>query len=549
MSVHAGTLPSLLAAACALALLAGPAADAQPTIRSLAVSATEVAELPGSDDLLVVTDDGTGAWLRLLDPVTGAEERALELPGPVARLSVSGTGVALAVADDGSTAFVALDDPAVIQVDLAAWAVTRSIPLPRRTAADNIARWVGVPPGRPTTVVVALHTPLRSPQYGGLMVFEDGAALPDALPDHSGPALLQFSPDGSTLYGVGGTSNSSPLYVVSLDADGVEEVDQAPFVWEPFTNHLLLADGRLVSDELAVVETAPLERVGVLPSPDPGFGNYTVRGMVAGRAADLVVLLTRSTADAFWTDDRSLAVRLPIPDGLGSLVGPSTGTARWGDAGLAVATGEALLLVESPLFSTAFASLDAPEAVDFPEGETQRSLRFWIRNRGNVAATIDDFVVEGPFEAVPAASTIGPRDSVAVDVTLVGDIDGTYFGTLTAETAQAEAVVDSVTVRLSGRVATPLGGGPGALAFGLGAPAPSPTAGAARLPYRVEEAGRVRLALYDVTGRRVRTVVDRELGPGAYEATVDVGGLPAAVYVCRLVSGSRVATQRLVVAR
>jgi hypothetical protein len=58
----------------------------------------------------------------------------------------------------------------------------------------------------------------------------------------------------------------------------------------------------------------------------------------------------------------------------------------------------------------------------------------------------------------------------------------------------------------------------------------------------------VRLRLYDVLGRRVRTV-RAEAEPGRHEHTLDVTGLSSGVYVLRLQAGGQTKTRKLTVVR
>ena len=77
---------------------------------------------------------------------------------------------------------------------------------------------------------------------------------------------------------------------------------------------------------------------------------------------------------------------------------------------------------------------------------------------------------------------------------------------------------------------------------------PNPTRGAATFGFALAEDAEVSLALYDVRGRTVATVIDGALRAGAH--TVDVSeSLSPGVYMWRLVAGDRVETGRLTVVR
>ena len=92
-----------------------------------------------------------------------------------------------------------------------------------------------------------------------------------------------------------------------------------------------------------------------------------------------------------------------------------------------------------------------------------------------------------------------------------------------------------------------------AIAFGV-RPLPNPTRGATDFVVRVPEGGAARLAIYDVSGRRLATVLDREIEAGVRHVSWsgrDDGGRAVAsgVYHYRLTVGARQAHGTLIVAR
>ncbi len=95
-------------------------------------------------------------------------------------------------------------------------------------------------------------------------------------------------------------------------------------------------------------------------------------------------------------------------------------------------------------------------------------------------------------------------------------------------------------------------GGPPMLAHVALEPArPNPSRGETALRFGLPRAGRARLELLDVTGRRVRTLVDGEFGAGPHEAawdgTDDRGAaLPAGLYWARVQALGESAVRRLV---
>jgi subtilisin-like proprotein convertase family protein len=87
--------------------------------------------------------------------------------------------------------------------------------------------------------------------------------------------------------------------------------------------------------------------------------------------------------------------------------------------------------------------------------------------------------------------------------------------------------------------------------FGLAAPRPNPFDASSELSFSLARAARTQLEIIDVTGRRVATLVDAELGAGPHSFSWngrDTGGqaVAAGTYFVRLVSGGQVDLQRVV---
>lgn len=78
---------------------------------------------------------------------------------------------------------------------------------------------------------------------------------------------------------------------------------------------------------------------------------------------------------------------------------------------------------------------------------------------------------------------------------------------------------------------------------------PNPFNPSTSIAFTIPTADHVRLTVYDLLGREVATLVDRQMGPGAYEATFDAAGLPSGMYLYRLASGSFVRTMKLSVVK
>jgi hypothetical protein len=75
---------------------------------------------------------------------------------------------------------------------------------------------------------------------------------------------------------------------------------------------------------------------------------------------------------------------------------------------------------------------------------------------------------------------------------------------------------------------------------------PNPFNPTTTISYTLENAGKVELAVYDLTGSLVTTLVDGYRSVGTHEVTFDATGLASGVYVYNLTSGSSVATGKMI---
>lgn len=79
---------------------------------------------------------------------------------------------------------------------------------------------------------------------------------------------------------------------------------------------------------------------------------------------------------------------------------------------------------------------------------------------------------------------------------------------------------------------------------------PNPAQGPIELTFELAEAGSVELAVYDLLGRRMASVLEGTVYlPGVHEVTLDASAWAPGVYLIRLVASGEPATQRLTVVR
>ena len=76
---------------------------------------------------------------------------------------------------------------------------------------------------------------------------------------------------------------------------------------------------------------------------------------------------------------------------------------------------------------------------------------------------------------------------------------------------------------------------------------PNPFNPATTIRYSLAESGHVRLAVYDVLGRRVETLIDEKQNTGVHEIQFDAGALASGVYFYRIEAGTFIQTRNMVV--
>jgi hypothetical protein len=77
---------------------------------------------------------------------------------------------------------------------------------------------------------------------------------------------------------------------------------------------------------------------------------------------------------------------------------------------------------------------------------------------------------------------------------------------------------------------------------------PNPFRGATTIPFQIADAGPVRVAVFDIIGRRISEILNETLRPGAHRVTWDAGSVSSGVY--RILLETRTsAASRLVVIR
>lgn len=78
---------------------------------------------------------------------------------------------------------------------------------------------------------------------------------------------------------------------------------------------------------------------------------------------------------------------------------------------------------------------------------------------------------------------------------------------------------------------------------------PNPFNPATRLTFGLPEEGKVSLSIYDLSGRLVETLVNRDLSIGVHAVHWSAAGLPSGLYVARLEAGGQVMMRKMMMVK
>lgn len=293
----------------------------------------------GSGSLYVATADYDGAYpnsIVAVNPASGTVVKSQAVGADPAFVSDSANGQYLYVAFDSSTNLTQLALPGLDAV---------TTPLKTPDGETWLPGDLKAAPQDPNTVAATLIMPGWEPEaLGGVVVFNNGIPLPNALPGWTGgqtvPALydtLAWSASDQLLTSAASgwdTGESGPLYQLQVNQSGVSYEGQGGAVFDTaggythsdFGTNLIYSDGGSVAD----------------PTTGSIVGSYGASGLVAPDSSLNRVFILGQTAAQTNTDNYTIEsfdqkAFTPISSiTLSNVSGSPIALARWGNSGLAV---------------------------------------------------------------------------------------------------------------------------------------------------------------------------------------------------------------------
>ncbi len=290
--------------------------------------------------LYVATADYDGAYpnsVLAMDPTTGNVVQSRSVESDPAFLSDSADGEYLYVAYASATNLTQLTLPGLNTTATAALQSQGNTFFPGDLKAA---------PQNPHTVAATLLSSERVPEaVGGIVIFQDGTALPDSLPGFGQAGqtvsalydVLAWSASDQLLTSAASSvdANSSPLYLLQVDSSGVSYIGQGSTAFNtPGDIHSDFGTNLIYSDGGSVIN----------PSTGVIVGSYGASGLMAPDSSlNRVFILGQTTAQANMNsytiqsfDQKAFNLVSSIT--LANVSGTPIELVRWGATGLAVLT-------------------------------------------------------------------------------------------------------------------------------------------------------------------------------------------------------------------
>jgi hypothetical protein len=178
-----------------------------------------------------------------------------------------------------------------------------------------------------------------------------------------------------------------------------------------------------------------------------------------------------------------------------------------------------------------------PESVTVKQGEgvvlsvaatgTPDPAFVWFRNGYPLAAQTNSTISFEEVQLAQAGAYFVTADNGA-------GVDTSLTAVLTVEVSTSVSTVDEPDLPLT---------------FSLDQNYPNPFNPTTTIPFALPEQSKVTLRLFDLTGRLIAILVDREMAPGRYKADFDARGLASGPYVYQLRAGPRVEAKLMVMVK
>lgn len=78
---------------------------------------------------------------------------------------------------------------------------------------------------------------------------------------------------------------------------------------------------------------------------------------------------------------------------------------------------------------------------------------------------------------------------------------------------------------------------------------PNPFNPSTNIKFSVKKGGVINISLYDITGKKLKVLVNQQVQPGTYNITFDAGSLPSSIYYYRMEINNKIQTIKLIITK
>lgn len=177
----------------------------------------------------------------------------------------------------------------------------------------------------------------------------------------------------------------------------------------------------------------------------------------------------------------------------------------------------------------------------------RKDLSININNSGTDLLSISNISTDNPLFAPQAASlTLSPNQNAALMVRFTPSAPGPSSASIVI-TSNSTSSPDTIVVMGGGIIPSGVESMEGIpTEFSLSQNYPNPFNPTTTIRYGVPDEARVKLHIYDLLGRRVKSLVDEKQTPGFYQVAWQAGDLPTGIYFYQLQAGAFVQTKKLI---
>jgi hypothetical protein len=203
----------------------------------------------------------------------------------------------------------------------------------------------------------------------------------------------------------------------------------------------------------------------------------------------------------------------------------------------------------TPLTANAAGQITISWTASGDDGGAGRATRYDLR-RSSSPITSSNFASATAVTGVPAPQPAGTREYFTVSGLTVGNTY--YFAMKVGDESNNWSTMSNVIQKVVNTTVA-VDNDP-ALQLSFSRPMPNPAAGSTRFTLSLPSALDVRVEVFDVTGRRIRTLAEGNFGSGRHDVAWDLrddhgNRVDAGMFMVRALAGGQTFHQRLVVMR